>query len=116
MTAEHRLKQIPEQHVAERGGSLGPVSVEERRFHSPGQIEAERYYSLVRVESVEFAYADHDLFIEALGQVWDAGLVPEPLPSVAGVRLREAAPNLAGIDVDLSDLRPDDVSPPAARA
>ena len=73
-------------------------------------------YSLIRVKKVEFAYTEHDAFVRALGQVWDAGLVPEPLPTVSGSQLRERAPNLVGIDVDLSDLTPADVGEPDARS
>jgi hypothetical protein len=67
-------------------------------------------YSVMRVGQADFAYSDHDLYVRALGQAWDAGLVPEPRPSVAAADLRTELPRLRGIDIDLGDLRPDDVA------
>jgi hypothetical protein len=65
-------------------------------------------YSVVRVGEADFAFSDHDRFVAALGYVWDAGLVPEPRPSVTHPELR-TMPNLRGVDVDLADLVRSDV-------
>lgn len=70
---------------------------------------APRRYAVVRVGNVDFAYGDHDLYVRALGQVWDAGLVPEPQPSVDASELYTSLPRLQGVDVDLADLRPADI-------
>ena len=67
-------------------------------------------YAVVRVGHADFAYSDHALYVRALGQIWDAGLVPEPRPSIAAADVRTELPRLRGIDVDLGDLRPDDVA------
>jgi hypothetical protein len=75
-------------------------------------LEPSRRYSLFRVGAVEFAYTQHDRYVRALSQVWSAGLVPHPLPSVDGTRLLEAAPNLRAVDADLSGLRASDVERP----
>ena len=71
-----------------------------------------RRYAVVRVGHVDFAYSDHDRFVRALGQVWDAGMVPEPRPSVSAADLYTSLPRLQGVDIDLADLRPDDVVRP----
>jgi hypothetical protein len=65
-------------------------------------------YSVVRVGDADFAFSDHDVFVAALGHVWDAGLVPEPRPSVTHPELR-FLPKLRGVDVDLGELTRADV-------
>jgi hypothetical protein len=72
------------------------------------QLHPDRRYSLVRVGRVEFAYTTYDRHVAALKQVWAAGLVPEPLPSVHGAGMLDVAPNLQGVDSDLSELRAGD--------
>jgi hypothetical protein len=76
------------------------------------QLEPSRRYSLFRVGSAEFAYTRYDQYVQALGQVWTAGLVPEPLPSALGSDFPDAAPGLRGVDLDLSRLDADDIAPP----
>jgi hypothetical protein len=107
-------RQIQPQLRRDRNTGLRPVAQDQLRWRSEATIDPDRLYSLIRVQQVEFAYTVHDAFVRALGQIWDAGLVPEPLPSATGAQLRDRAPNLAGIDVDLADLKPDDVAPPSA--
>jgi hypothetical protein len=79
----------------------GPVLAE--------QLQADRRYSLVRLGAVEFAYTTYDGYVRALGQAWSAGFVPQPLGLVEGANLLEVAPNLRGVDADLSELQPSDV-------
>jgi hypothetical protein len=91
-----------------------PVSTNERWANSYGslvstQLRSDTRYALIRVGEVEFAYADFDRYLRALGQAWEAGLVPEPLPTTKGSELTAVAPNLRGVDLDLGDLSPDDV-------
>lgn len=69
------------------------------------QLHPDRRYSLIRIGRIEFAYTGYDRYVAALKQVWAAGLVPEPLPSAEGAQLLDVAPNLQGVDSDLSDLR-----------
>jgi hypothetical protein len=66
-------------------------------------------YALVRAGAVEFAYVDYDAYVRALSQIWDAGLVPQPLPRTLGTDLPKVAPNLRGVDADLADLVAADV-------
>jgi hypothetical protein len=73
------------------------------------QLDADRRYTLMRVRAADFAFTDHDAYTRALGQVWAAGLVPEPRPSALGSELMRVAPNLRGVDPDLADLRASDV-------
>jgi hypothetical protein len=68
------------------------------------QLEADRRYSLVRVAQTEFAYTTYDLYTRALAQLWDSGLVPEPLPSTKGSELLDVAPNLQAVDLDPDEL------------
>jgi hypothetical protein len=75
------------------------------------QLAPDRRYSLVRVGEVEFAFTDFDAYVRALSQVWDAGLVPEPLATALGRDLPGVAPRLQGVNVDLGDLRVADVKP-----
>jgi hypothetical protein len=75
------------------------------------QLDADRRYTLMRVRAADFAFTDNDAYTRALGQVWAAGLVPEPRPSALGRELTRVAPNLRGVDPDLADLRASDVEP-----
>jgi hypothetical protein len=80
----------------------GPLVAEE--------IEADRRYSLVKFGTLEFAYSTYEGYVRALRQAWDAGFVPEPLGSAKGSRLLDTAPNLVGVDADLSALQASDSS------
>jgi hypothetical protein len=80
-----------------------------------GQLRPDHRYSLIKVGAAEFAYSDYGTYLRALGQAWDAGFVPDPLPSALGRELPEMAPNLKGLDTDLSDFEPGDFEPPARR-
>jgi hypothetical protein len=73
------------------------------------KLDVDRRYALMRVGRAEFAYADFDAYVRALGQVWDVGLVPHPLPSALGSELPRLAPQLRGVDADLADLTLDEV-------
>jgi hypothetical protein len=73
--------------------------------HEP---EPERRYSLMRVGAALFAYTDFGRYLRGLGQAWQRGFVPEPLPSALGCEL----PELAGVDADLAGLVLSDVEPP----
>jgi hypothetical protein len=74
-----------------------------------GQLRAECRYSLIRIGAAEFAYTTYDAYVHALGQAWRAGFVPHPLGAVTGDRLLEIAPNLRGVDADLTSLQASDV-------
>jgi hypothetical protein len=74
-----------------------------------GQLKPDQRYSVVRLGAVEFAYTTYDGYVRALGEAWSAGHVPRPLGLVEGSRLLEVAPNLRGVDADLSDVQPSDV-------
>lgn len=69
------------------------------------QLEPDRRYSLVRVGSAEYAFTDHDRYVRALRDAWDARLVLEPLPSAMGSELPDVAPNLKAVDPEPDDLR-----------
>jgi hypothetical protein len=90
---------------------MSSVRDESRRKPVPsgGDRPTPARYSVLRVGDADFAYGDHDRFVAALGQAWDAGLVPEPRPSATAAELR-TMPKLRGIDVDLSDLTAADVA------
>jgi hypothetical protein len=77
------------------------------------QLEPDRRYSLVRVGSVEYAYTGYSQLLRALGEVWSAGLVPQPLPSAMGSDLLDAAPNLNGVDSELAGLQAADIERPS---
>jgi hypothetical protein len=79
------------------------------------QLTPDRRYSLIRIGVADFAFSDTDHYLRALGQAWDAGLVPDPRPSALGSELGEAAPNLLGVDCDLGELTRSDVEPPPGR-
>jgi len=79
------------------------------------QLEPDRRYALIKVGAAQFAYTDDRSYLRALGQAWEAGFVPEPLPSARGRELAQAAPRLRGVDAALSALTPADVQPPARR-
>lgn len=76
------------------------------------QLEPSRRYSIVRIGMAEFAYTRYNQLVEALGQAWALGFVPESRPSVLGRDLPDAAPELRGIDVDLTRLEPGDFVTP----
>ena len=94
----------------------GPVPSRERwaELYSPlvaEQLRATKRYTLVRVGAAEFAYTDFDRYLRALGQAWEAGFAPETIPTAMGRDLVEAAPNLRGVDLDLTDLSAADIQP-----
>jgi hypothetical protein len=96
----------------------GPVSSRERwaDLYSPlvaEQLRSSRRYTLVRIGSAEFAYTDFDRYLRALGQAWEAGFAPETIPTAMGRELVRVAPNLRGVDLDLTDLSLADVMPSA---
>lgn len=68
-------------------------------------------YSLLRIGSAEFAYTTYDAYVRALGEAWSAGLVPWPLGAVTGAQLLDVAPDLRGVDLDLTNLQASDVEP-----
>src|SRR5215216_3347637 len=55
------------------------------------QLEADRYYSLVRVGAEEYAVTSYERYVAALKHTWSEGLVAEPRPGVVGSELLEAA-------------------------
>jgi hypothetical protein len=73
------------------------------------QLQPTQRYSLLRVGAAEFAYSTYERYVSALAQAWDAGLVPQSLRAVDGAQLLEAAPNLRGVDLDLTGLQASDV-------
>ena len=75
------------------------------------QLDPAREYALVRIRSTEFAYTGFDRYLRALGQAWEAGFVPDPLPTTRGRDLPGVAPCLRGVDLDLGDLSSSDVEP-----
>jgi hypothetical protein len=77
------------------------------------QLTPERRYSVLRVGLAEFAYTTYDAYVRALGQAWSAGLIPQPLGAITGDRLLDVAPNLRGVDADLTNLRASDVVRPS---
>jgi hypothetical protein len=87
--------------------SYGPVIA--------AQLDADLRYTLIEVGRSQFAFTDQRHYLRALGRAWDAGFVPKPLPSALGRELPQAAPQLSGVDVDLSDLRPADAEPKRRR-
>jgi len=68
------------------------------------QLEADRYYSLVRVGAEEYAVTSYERYVAALKHTWSEGLVAEPRPGVVGSELLEAAPDLRAVDPDLDSL------------
>jgi hypothetical protein len=72
------------------------------------QLDADRRYSVLRLGAAEFAYTTYDAYVGALGEAW-AGLVPQPLGAVTGDGLLDVAPNLRGVDADLTNLQGSDV-------
>ena len=73
------------------------------------QLAPERRYSVLRVGLAEFAYSSYDAYVRALGHAWSAGFIPQPLGAITGDRLLDVAPNLRGVDADLTNLRGSDV-------
>lgn len=77
------------------------------------QLEPSRRYSIVRIGTAQFAYTRYDQLVEALGRAWALGFVPESHRSVLGRDLPDAAPDLRGVDSDLTELnRPELPAPP----
>ena len=79
------------------------------------QLRPDGRYTLIRIGSAEFAYTDSDRYRAGLGQAWEAGFVPEPLPTATGRDLVQAAPNLRGVNLDLTDLTEADIASPRRR-
>ena len=81
-------------------------------FYEPvvaAQLKADAHYSIIRIRDVQYAFTTYEAHARALGQIWDAGLVPESGPTaVLGADLPEVAPKLQGVDTDLGDLRRSD--------
>jgi hypothetical protein len=77
------------------------------------QLTPECRYSVLRVGLAEFAYTTYDAYVRALGHAWSAGLIPQPLGAITGDRLLDVAPNLRGVDADLTNLRASDVVRPS---
>jgi hypothetical protein len=73
------------------------------------QLAPERRYSVLKLGPSEFAYTTYDAYVRALGQAWAAGLIPQSLGVIAGDRLLDVAPNLRGVDADLTNLRASDL-------
>jgi hypothetical protein len=92
--ADRRLAELRDRWIA----SYGPVIAM--------QLEPDRRYSIVRVDSAEYAFTDHDRYVRSLRHVWAARLVAEPLRSATGAELHDVAPNLKAVDPDPEDLRP----------
>jgi hypothetical protein len=98
-------------------GDLRPSDLRERWNDRYGplvaeQLRADRRYTLFRVGPSEFAYTSYEGYVRALKRAWALGFVPEPLPSATGTDILDSAPNLRGVDLDLSDLRRSDVRRP----
>ena len=108
----------PRRTTAPMEGDPRPGNLRERWSESYGplvaeQLRADRRYTLFRVGSSEFAYTSYEGYVRALKRAWALGFVPEPLPSATGTDILDTAPNLRGVDLDLSDLRPSDVRRPS---
>ena len=68
------------------------------------RLDPDRRYSLVKAGDFEYAFTSYDGYVAALKRVWNAGLVPEALPSAYGSQLLEVAPNLRALDPELDEL------------
>jgi len=83
-----------------------------KEFYEPvvaEQLRPDTRYSIVRLRDVQYAFTTYEAHARALGQIWDAGLLPESGPTaVLGADLPEVAPKLLGVDTDLGDLRRSD--------
>jgi hypothetical protein len=74
------------------------------------QLKPEERYSIVRVGGVQYAFTSYEAHVRALHQVWAAGLIPSSGPAaVRGADLPDFAPELKGVDVDLTDIQSADV-------
>lgn len=76
------------------------------------RLEVDRRYSLVTVGAAQYAFTTYDAYTRAMGHIWSAGLVPEPLPTTRGADLPAVAPHLWDVDPDLGDLTAADVDRP----
>ena len=99
-------------------GELRPSDLRQRWADRYGplvaeQLRADRRYTLFRIGSSEFAYTSYEGYVRALKRAWALGFVPEPRPSASGADLLDSAPNLQGVDLDLSDLGRSDVRRPS---
>jgi hypothetical protein len=97
-----------------------PVSLQEQWISQYGPLVAEQLrpearYTLIRIGSAEFASTNADHYRRGLAQAWAAGFVPDPLPTATGRDLVQAAPNLRGVDLDLTDLSEADIASPRRR-
>lgn len=115
------MMQLREQdiHSPPRTATM-PVSSSEQWAAQYGPLVAEQLrpnarYTLIRIGAAEFAFTDLDRYLRGLGQAWEAGFVPDPLPTATGRELVETAPNLRGVDLNLTDLTEADVAPPRRR-
>ena len=96
------------------------ISLQEHWITQYGPLVADQLrpnvrYTLIRIGTAEFAYTDFDRYVRALGQAWEGSFIPEPLPSAADADLVRAAPNLRGVDLDLTDFSEADFAPPRRR-
>ena len=104
-----RSKRHAAAHVRDRWvAAYGPLLA--------AQLEPSRRYSILRIGTAEFAYTRYDQYVQALGQAWAVGFVPEPRPSALGSDLPDAAPGLRGVDSDLCGLDPANVASPVQGA
>jgi hypothetical protein len=106
--SEHGVRSTRRHHTS---GSLTPVY----EPHVAEQIDENRRYAVLRAGRADYAYTDYEALTRAMAQVWAAGLVPEPAPTTLGSDLPTVAPNLQGVDLDLSDLRAAEVRPKPSR-
>jgi hypothetical protein len=90
---DRRLADLRERWIAHYGPKVA------------AQLEPDRRYSLVRVGTAEYAFADYERYVRALRHLWDSQLVPQPLPGVIGSKLLDVAPNLKAVDPNPDDLR-----------
>jgi hypothetical protein len=97
------LRRIPVTGMPQHGGTAIPLAQ---------KLESHRRYSLVRVGAVEYAFSSYEGYTRAMGEIWSAGLVPEPLPSTLGADVPSVAPHLRDVDPDLGDLTAADVRRP----
>jgi hypothetical protein len=79
------------------------------------QLEPDRRYTLIKVGDAQFAYTDQRQYLRALGRAWDAGFVPQPLPSALGRELVSVAPRLSGVDADPTGVGPQPARPRGLR-
>jgi hypothetical protein len=88
-------------------GLYGPAIAE--------QLDPDCEYCLIRIGAADFAFDDPSDYLRAMGEVWRAGVEPDPLPSALGRELADVAPKLQGVNPDLPALIGSDVLPPPGR-